>query len=105
MAVHKGTDLYSFLNDDVLATADGRVVFAGKNAGYGLFVEIEHKFGITTRYAHLNAIKVRLGQRINKKDVIGKLGLTGRATGAHLHYEVRRNNIAYDPMKFIVTKI
>jgi murein DD-endopeptidase MepM/ murein hydrolase activator NlpD len=64
-------------------------------------VEIDHGNGITTRYGHLSAILVRKGQHVNTGDVIGRVGSTGRSTGPHLHYEVRRNGVAINPASFL----
>jgi len=85
----------------ILSTGDGTVVFAGRQRGYGLMVEVRHPFGMTTRYAHLSRIRVGEGERVSRGDRIGDMGNTGRSTGTHLHYEVRRNGDPVNPMTFI----
>lgn len=97
---HPGIDISAPLGTKVIATADGLVVFAGRRLGYGKLVSIEHKFGIATRYGHLDRYAVKAGQRVKKGDVIGYVGSTGRATGVHLHYEVRFRNQPLNPLRF-----
>ncbi len=94
---HLGTDYAAATGTDVWATAQGRVTVAGWNGGYGKMVELEHPNGYHTRYAHLSRILVRKGQRVSKRDVVGKVGATGRATGPHLHYELIHNGSQIDP--------
>ncbi len=94
---HLGTDYAAASGTDVWATARGRVTVAGWNGGYGKMVEVEHPNGYRTRYAHLSRVQVRLGQRINKRHMVGKVGATGRATGPHLHYELIHNGSQIDP--------
>jgi murein DD-endopeptidase MepM/ murein hydrolase activator NlpD len=74
---------------------------AGNSGGYGNMVEIDHGKGITTRYGHMSAILVKVGDRIETDDIIGRAGSTGRSTGPHIHYEVRRNDQAIDPIRFL----
>ena len=100
-AYHSGIDFRSPSGTDVLAAGAGRVVFAGRNAGYGNMIDIDHGDGIVTRYSHLSAIGVREGQMIDVGDIIGNVGSTGRSTGPHLHFEVRRNDEAVDPGVFL----
>lgn len=87
---HLGTDYAAAPGTEVMATARGRVVTAGWNGGYGKMIEVEHPNGYRTRYAHLSRILVRPGQRVGKRQVIGRVGSTGLATGPHLHYELLR---------------
>jgi murein DD-endopeptidase MepM/ murein hydrolase activator NlpD len=94
---HLGTDYAAAIGTDVWATAQGRVTVAGWNGGYGKMVELEHPNGYRTRYAHLSRIEVRKGQRVSKRDVVGQVGATGRATGPHLHYELIHNGRQIDP--------
>lgn len=101
LAMHSGQDFVGKKGARVAATADGRVVSAGRRGSYGNMVEINHGFGVTTRYAHLRKVAVKKGQRVKKGQYIGNQGTTGRSTGEHLHYEVRYNNKAINPMKFI----
>lgn len=100
-AVHGGLDFRAKSGTPVLATADGIVVTAGRKGGYGNLVEIDHQNGITTRYAHLSRIHVKIGQRIKRSKIVGKVGSTGRSTGPHLHYEVRKNGQTRNPLKFV----
>lgn len=101
MAFHSGMDFRAPIGQSVLASAAGTVVKAGWNGGYGQMVEIDHGNGLTTRYAHMSAIAVHEGQKIQPGNIVGKVGSTGRSTGPHLHYEIRRNGDALDPLAFI----
>jgi murein DD-endopeptidase MepM/ murein hydrolase activator NlpD len=100
-AFHSGMDFRASIGDPVKATATGKVVSAGRNGGYGNMVEISHGNGLTTRYAHLSRILVSQGDDVNPGTIVGLAGSTGRSTGPHLHYEVRRENTAVDPSAFI----
>lgn len=100
-AIHEGLDFGAPVGTPVYATGEGLVVFAEEWDRYGNTVEIDHGNGVTTRYAHLSRIKVKEGQRVSRTSVIGLVGNTGRSTGSHLHYEVRVNDTAKDPIKFI----
>ncbi|MEP1612370.1 MAG: peptidoglycan DD-metalloendopeptidase family protein, partial [Roseobacter sp.] len=99
--MHKGVDFAAPLGTDLYATADGVVISAGWSTGYGRLVKIQHDFGIETRYAHLSKIRVKVGQRVSRGDHIGDMGASGRATGVHLHYEVRVGGKAVNPMIYI----
>lgn len=99
--LHAGTDFAGARGTHIVAGGDGTVISAGRNSGYGLMVEIDHGFGITTRYAHLTRLHVRKGERVSRGEHIGDMGCTGRCTGTHLHYEVRRNGNPVNPMSFI----
>jgi murein DD-endopeptidase MepM/ murein hydrolase activator NlpD len=101
MATHTGVDLRDASGAPARATAGGKVVSAGWAGGYGNMVEIDHGNGLTTRYGHLSAILVNEGQTVEARDVIGKVGSTGRSTGPHLHYEVRVDGEPVDPMRFL----
>jgi murein DD-endopeptidase MepM/ murein hydrolase activator NlpD len=83
------------------ATAPGVVTFAGSRAGYGTTVEIDHGGGFVTRFAHLETISVKVGQKVAKHERIGAIGSTGRSTGPHLHYEVWRDGHPQDPEQFL----
>jgi murein DD-endopeptidase MepM/ murein hydrolase activator NlpD len=100
-AVHEGIDMVSKLRSEVLATAPGTVIFAGWKGGYGRVVEIDHGLGIVTRYAHLYAINVKVGDIVDYRQEIGKLGSSGRSSGPHVHFEVRYNGRPLDPMAFL----
>ena len=99
--MHYGTDMAAKHGSAILATADGVINFAGWEKGYGKLIKIKHDFGYETRYAHLSKISVSVGQKISQGDRIGKMGNTGRSTGTHLHYEIRRNGKPINPMKYI----
>lgn len=100
-ALHKGLDFVGDYGANIFATADGTVKFADRNGAYGNLVEIEHGYGLSTRYAHMKKINVNKGDVVKRGDVIGTQGNTGRSTGSHLHYEVRFNRAALNPKKFI----
>jgi murein DD-endopeptidase MepM/ murein hydrolase activator NlpD len=100
-AMHTGLDMRGNTGDPVRATANGTVATAGWNGGYGKMVEIDHGNGLATRYGHLSAIDVEVGQAIKIGQVIGRVGSTGRSTGPHLHYETRVDGEAVDPQKFL----
>lgn len=98
-AFHKGVDLAGWHKTEIFAPADATVLRAGRNGGYGNFIELQHKNGFVTRFGHLNKIKVKKGQTVNKDDVIGLMGSTGRSTSTHLHYEVLVNGKHVNPVK------
>jgi murein DD-endopeptidase MepM/ murein hydrolase activator NlpD len=100
-AMHSGLDFKGPIGTEILAAADGAITFAGWQGGYGNCVEITHANGLVTRYAHLSAITVSLGQNVKRGLQIGRMGSTGRSTGSHLHFEVRLNGSAINPMKFL----
>ena len=100
-AMHTGLDLHGDTGDPVRATADGKVTSAGWSGGYGRVIDIDHGNGMSTRYGHLSAIDVRVGQSIRTGQIIGRIGSTGRSTGPHLHYETRVRGGAVDPQKFL----
>lgn len=99
--MHEGTDMAGSYGTPVYATADGVVVHAGWDNGYGRLVKIRHDFGVETRYAHLSQIRVDVGQRVSRGDRIGDMGNSGRSTGTHLHYEIRLSGAPINPMTFI----
>lgn len=101
LAMHEGLDFSAPMGATVLATAPGKVIFAGRKGGYGRMVEIDHGFGIVTRYAHLKEITVETGQVVEYRDKIGKLGSSGRSTGPHVHYEILVDGKPHDPMNFL----
>jgi len=101
IAMHSGTDFKAPTGTPVLATGNGKVIKAGRKGGYGKVIEIQHKNGMVTRYAHLSRIQVKVGQKVSAGSRIGKVGSTGRSTGPHLHYEVRRNKSARNPAKYM----
>jgi len=101
LAYHSGLDFRARKGDLIRATSSGRVTKAGWYGGYGRMVEIDHGTGLTTRYAHLHEILVNVGDRVITAAPIARAGNSGRSTGPHLHYEVRRNGEALNPLKFI----
>ncbi|SFB38609.1 Murein DD-endopeptidase MepM and murein hydrolase activator NlpD, contain LysM domain [Rhizobium sp. NFR07] len=101
LALHAGIDFQARTGDDVKSTGAGTVVSAGPSGGYGNMVEIDHGHGISTRYGHMSRILVSVGDKVETGDVVGRAGSTGRSTGPHVHYEVRRNGMAVDPMHFL----
>ena len=96
---HNGIDIASngVENKPVIAVKEGTVTFAGEMRGYGKIVIIKHNDGLETRYAHLNSIKVQIGSKVAPTQEIGLVGNTGDSTGAHLHFEVRKNDSPIDP--------
>ena len=100
-AFHSGIDFSAAKGSDVFATAPGIVVFAAPRGAYGNTVEIDHGYGIRTRYGHLSKISVPVGFQLERGEIIGKVGSTGRSTGPHVHYEVWYDNAVRDPGKFI----
>ena len=100
-AFHAGVDISSPIGTDVETSADGIVVGAGPDAGYGNCILIDHGYGITTRYGHLSKIYVLVGQEVKQAQVIGAVGMTGRATGPHLHYEVLIQEAPVNPAKYL----
>jgi len=99
--MHRGVDFAASSGTPIYATADGVVTHSGWHSGYGRLIKIQHEFGIETRYAHLSRLKVKVGQRVSRGDRIGAMGSSGRATGVHLHYEVRVGDKAVNPMIYI----
>jgi murein DD-endopeptidase MepM/ murein hydrolase activator NlpD len=100
-AAHHGIDLAGPLGLDVHCTGEGTVTIAHVSRhGYGKEVVVDHGFGFTSRYAHLDDIYVKVGQKLKRGEVIGILGNTGRSTGPHLHYEIRKNGHPVNPMYF-----
>ena len=100
-AFHPGVDFAGPWGAPVAATAPGIIVFAGNRGGYGNMIEIDHGFGIHTRYGHLSKITVAVGAKVNKGSMVGKMGSTGRSTGPHVHYEVWYDNQVRNPNNFI----
>ncbi|MEM1078733.1 MAG: DUF5930 domain-containing protein [Pseudomonadota bacterium] len=99
--MHKGTDFAASLGTPIYATAEGVVVKAGWNRGFGRMVKIRHAFGYETVYAHMSKLRVKEGQRVSRGERIGDMGSTGRSTGVHLHYEVHQSGKPVNPMSFI----
>lgn len=102
-ALHSGIDFRAPYGSRIYAAGSGKVIHAGWKGGYGKVVILQHPNGLTTRYAHMSRIKVKKGASVSAGQVIGNIGSTGRSTGPHLHYEVRRGKKAIDPATFIAT--
>jgi len=100
-AFHSGVDISSSYGTPVIAPADGVVTAAEVMGGYGRLIELNHGRGISTRYGHLSGFAVLPGEHVRRGDVIGYVGLTGRSTGPHLHYEVRINDTPVNPQKYL----
>ena len=99
---HMGIDLAGPSGTPIYATADGVVSESGyNNGGYGNLIKLDHGRGVETRYGHLSAMLVAAGQRVSRGQLIGRMGSTGRSTGSHLHYEVRIEGKAVNPIPFM----
>jgi murein DD-endopeptidase MepM/ murein hydrolase activator NlpD len=99
-AFHPGIDIAGYIGEKVRATADGTVVVAERNGGYGNYIQINHGNGYTTGYGHLSRFRVDKGEHVSRGQIIGYVGDTGRSTGPHLHYEIRVHNKTIDPYNF-----
>ncbi|MBW2143673.1 MAG: M23 family metallopeptidase [Deltaproteobacteria bacterium] len=99
---HKGVDVATRMSAPIVAPADGIVSFTGRDGGYGRVVTIRHGYGLMTKYAHLKKALVKKGQRVKRGETIALVGNSGRSTGPHLHYEVHLNNMAVDPLRYIL---
>ncbi len=100
-AIHKGLDLAGPSGQKIRSPATGTVVYAGRKGHFGWYIELDHGFGIRTRYGHLLRTLVKKGQRVAHREVIGLLGSSGRSTGPHLHYEVVIDGKQVNPAKFL----
>lgn len=98
---HEGVDIANRYGAPVLAASRGIVTFAGKMSGYGNLVEVDHGYGFTTRYGHMSAIAVHVGDEVADGQLLGRVGSTGRSTGPHLHFEVRRFGQPINPKPFL----
>ncbi len=99
---HPGLDISADRGSPVFATADGSVTLAENSGAYGNLITLDHGYGLETRYGHLSAFKVKAGQTVKRGDLIGLVGATGRATGPHLHYEVRVNGRILNPLQLLL---
>jgi murein DD-endopeptidase MepM/ murein hydrolase activator NlpD len=100
-AFHTGVDISSQYGDAVRVAADGMVIEANERAGYGRLVVVDHGYGLTTYYGHLSSFNVLPGQQLRRGDTIGNVGVSGRSTGPHVHYEVRINGAPVNPMRYL----
>lgn len=99
---HKGVDLAAPTGTPIYATADGIIDKAQRFSSYGLYICIKHGANLETRFAHMSRLAVAAGERVTKGDLIGYVGSTGRSTGPHLHYEVRVDGVAVNPIPYMV---
>ena len=100
-AFHTGVDIAAQYGDAVRVSADGIVIEAGDRSGYGRLVVVDHGFGVTTWYGHLSSFNVMVGEQIKRGDTIQNVGVSGRSTGPHVHYEVRINGASVNPMRYL----
>ncbi|AOG11822.1 peptidoglycan DD-metalloendopeptidase family protein [Rhizobium sp. AAP116] len=101
LAMHAGIDFRAPTGTEIRSTGAGKIVTASFSGGYGNMVEIDHGLGLSTRYGHMSRILVSEGDTVETGQILGLAGSTGRSTGPHLHYEVRRNGDPVDPMRFL----
>ena len=101
---HPGLDISADRGDPVVATANGTVSSAQRSGAYGNMIVIDHGFGISTRYAHLDSFRVKAGDAVRRGDVVGYAGSTGRSTGSHLHYEVLVYGRHLNPLQFLLNR-
>lgn len=103
--MHTGIDITARTGTQVQVSGEGTVISTGYRGGYGLAIEVDHGFGYRTLYAHLSKVKVKVGQKVKRGDVIGLVGNTGLSTGPHLHYEVIHNGVKLNPMLYFFPDI
>lgn len=101
-SMHAGLDIAASMGSPVYAPGDSVVSYTGYDDGYGKLITLDHGYGVTTRFGHLSQIYVQVGQKVSRWDVIGSVGSTGRSTSPHLHYEVRLNDVARNPLLYIL---
>ena len=99
--MHEGLDISNRVGTPIVAPADGIVSDIGNDLAHGKILVISHGFGMITRYSHLSKVLVEVGQKVKRGDKIAEVGMTGKTTGPHLHYEVRLNGIPVNPMRYI----
>jgi murein DD-endopeptidase MepM/ murein hydrolase activator NlpD len=104
-AFHRGVDISGDYGQTILAPADGVIDYADFRGGYGRAVVIDHGYGVSTLFGHLSAFAVTAGQHVSRGDVIGYVGLSGRSTGPHVHYEVHINSTPVNPYKYLRTTV
>lgn len=101
-AMHKGLDLGGYTGMPIIAPADGKVVYSGMRGAFGITVVLDHGFGLQTHFGHLSATHVEYGESVKRGATIAEMGSTGKSTGPHLHYEVRRWGLPLDPEPFML---
>ena len=100
--MHEGMDISNRVGTPVIASANGIVSDSGSDWAHGKIVVISHGFGMISRYSHLSTVLVRVGQKVKRGDKIAEVGMSGKTTGPHLHYEVRLNGVPVNPMRYIL---
>jgi murein DD-endopeptidase MepM/ murein hydrolase activator NlpD len=104
--MHNGVDIVADVGTKVIIPGNGKVIFAGYKSATGYTVEIDHGFGYQTNYFHLSKIKVKVGQKVKRGEILGLSGRSGRlCNGPHLHYEVLHNGVALNPRNFIFDNV
>ncbi len=98
---HSGLDIAALPSTPIKSTADGIIEFASRNMGYGLMVTVKHKYGFSTKYPHMSKIAVQAGDFVKRGQIVGYVGMSGSATGYHLHYEVLHNNKPINPYHYL----
>lgn len=101
--LHEGIDIATHLETMVIAPANGVVIESTRDVGYGNMIEIDHGYGIITRYGHNSKNLVKRGDRVKRGQAVARVGSTGRSTGPHLHYEVMLNGVPVNPFRYILT--
>ncbi len=99
--MHKGIDMAGTWQEEVRASANGKILFSGRFGSFGKVIKIKHKHGVETLYGHLHKLMVKKGDYVEEGQIIGKMGATGRAAGAHLHYEIKVDKKSVNPYNFI----
>jgi len=99
---HKGIDIATRIGTPIIASADGLVVYVGREGNFGKMVAINHGYNLKTRYGHLSKFRIKKGQHVKRGQIIGEVGNTGRCTGPHLHYEVLFNGVPVNPLNYIL---
>jgi len=102
--LHAGIDIAASRGTVVVAPSDGHVVWSGYHSAYGNLVILDHGYGLSSKYAHLSRVAVRVGQRLSAGDLVGRVGSTGRSTGPHLHFEVHQDGVPTNPLRFLATE-
>ncbi len=103
-ALHRGMDIAARQGAPIVSPAEGTVTFVGRYGSYGNAIMIFHGYGVSTLYAHLDAIKVNMGQKIKRGELIGTVGTSGRSTAPHLHYEVIVHGVSVDPRRYVLDR-
>ena len=100
--MHQGIDIAGPEGTPVIAPASGTVIYVGDAGGYGKMIALDHGNGLVSRFGHLSRILIKMGKTVKRGDHIGSMGNTGRSTGPHLHYEVRKHGVAMDPTQYVL---